>query len=197
MRARVAATVSEPSPKAMSLRPASASSGNSNGVFAPSSRSCARVCSALPASPIRVAKATFVCSKSAAEVTAFIPAASATPPPASAAPSPTFNPAAVRLAIFLADAETSWVAPTMDRCNAEMSAPRVTVRALMRRGWSQPVKKSRPLRGEGCRSTPFTALPAFVPHLATPFRSLRSCWVLGTELRATRNPPSLPVIVGK
>ena len=137
MRASVAATVSEPSPKAINLRPASASSGNSNGVFAPSSRSCASVCSALPASPINVVNATLVCSKSAAEVTALIPAASATPPPASAAPIPTFNPAALRLAIFLADAETSCVALAMDCFNAEMSAPRVTVSALMRRGWRQ------------------------------------------------------------
>ena len=50
---------------------------------------------------------------------------------------PTFNPAALRLAIFLADAETSCVALAIDRFNAEISAPRVTVRALMRRGWSQ------------------------------------------------------------
>jgi hypothetical protein len=26
-------------------------------------------------------------------------------------------------------------------------------------------------------SAPFTALPAFVPHLATSFRSLRRCWL--------------------
>jgi hypothetical protein len=71
-------------------------------------------------------------------VTALIPAASATPPPARAAPRPIFNPAALRLAIFLADAETSCVALAMDCFNAEMSAPRVTVSALMRRGWSQP-----------------------------------------------------------
>jgi hypothetical protein len=30
------------------------------------------------------------------------------------------------------------VALDMDRLNTVMSAPRVTVRALMRRGWSQP-----------------------------------------------------------
>ncbi len=47
--------------------------------------------------------------------------------------STTFNPGAVRLAIFLAEAATSSVAPAMARFNAVMSAPRVTVRALMRR----------------------------------------------------------------
>jgi hypothetical protein len=52
-------------------------------------------------------------------------------------PSPTFNPAAVRLAIFLADADTKAVAPAIDRRKAVMSAPRVTVSALMRLGWSQ------------------------------------------------------------
>jgi hypothetical protein len=67
----------------------------------------------------------------AAGVTAMIPVADATPPPVRAAPMPAFNPAALRLAIFLADAETSYVALAMDRFNAEMSAPRVTVSALM------------------------------------------------------------------
>ncbi|TAE89485.1 MAG: hypothetical protein EAZ81_12960 [Verrucomicrobia bacterium] len=37
----------------------------------------------------------------------------------------------------LADAETSSVAPAIACFKAEMSAPRVTVRALIHRGWTQ------------------------------------------------------------
>ena len=160
MRRRVSGTVSADSPKAINLRPASASSGNSKGVSAPSVRSLASVCSALAASPIRVVKATFVCSKLAAEVTAFTPTPIAAAPPARAAPMPALSatplaenpalsaadpplpspasPAPVIRPMRRADAETSSVAPASARLKAEMSAPRVTVRALMRRGWSQP-----------------------------------------------------------
>jgi hypothetical protein len=48
------------------------------------------------------------------------------------------SPAPVSLPILRADAPTSSVAPAIARFKAVMSAPRVTVRALMRRGWSQP-----------------------------------------------------------
>jgi hypothetical protein len=90
------------------------------------------------ASPVKVAKATCVCSKFAAEVTALMPPASAEAPPASAAPSPTFSPTTLRLAIFFPDSATNWIAPAIARRSEVMAAPRVTIRVLMRRGRSQP-----------------------------------------------------------
>jgi hypothetical protein len=156
MRRRVSGTVSADSPKAINLQPASASSGNSKGVSAPSLRSLASVCSAIAASPISVENATFVCSKPAAELTAFTPTPIAAAPPAKAAPMPALSaipvtanpllsaadpplpsPASPALVIFpmrRADAATNSVAPAIARFRAVMSAPRVTVRALMRRG---------------------------------------------------------------
>ena len=100
MRRRVSGTVSADSPKAINLRPASASSGNSKGVSAPSLRSLASVCSAFAASPIRVENATFVCSKSAAELTAFTPTPIAAAPPANAAPMPALSAMAVTCESF-------------------------------------------------------------------------------------------------
>jgi hypothetical protein len=85
-------------------------------------------------SPIRVPNATCVCSKFAAEVTALMPPDSAEAPPASAAPSPTFSPTTLRLAIFFPESATNWIAPAIARRSEVMAAPRVTVSALMRRG---------------------------------------------------------------
>jgi len=117
-----------PSSKAMGLRPASAGSGNSKGVLAPRSRSWASVCTALSASSLTMAHATLGVLEIRAEVTAWIPAASAAATPAGAAPSPTLSPTTLRLAIFFAESATNWVAPAIARRNEVMAAPGVTNR---------------------------------------------------------------------
>ena len=101
----------------------------------------------LAAEPIRVAKASWAFSKFAAEVTALMPPARAEAPPPSAARIPTFSPTTLSLDIPIAASATSGLAPAIARRNEGMPAPGVTIRALMRRGWSQLALKE--WRAEG------------------------------------------------
>jgi len=104
-------------------------------------------------------------------------------PPASAA-IPTVSSTTLRLDIPIAASATNGLAPAIARRNEVMSAPRVTIRALMRRGWSQPGENDEAIHGGEWK--PGFKLRRY-PPLDDPACSV-SCFSSGKELPG--NPPS-------